>query len=72
MCVYWRCSGGDPTPVSIMTLFQTHKLIKIDGREDFWMPHGPAFFTKAEADQFHADNFTGEQFQVFETAPLGC
>jgi hypothetical protein len=55
-----------------MTLFQTHKLIKIDGREDFWMPHGPAFFTKAEADQFHTDNFTGEQFQVFETAPLSC
>ena len=50
--------------------FQTHKLIKIDGREDFWMPHGPAFFTKAEADQFHADNFTGEQFKSLRLRPL--
>lgn len=54
-----------------MTLFQTHKLIRIEGREDFWMPHGPAFFTQIEADEYHVQHYAGRQYEVLETAPLG-
>lgn len=55
-------------------LFQAHKRIVCDGT-DFWMPVGPAFFTKEQATEYFQAHYRLEDedqdtYELRPTAPL--
>lgn len=55
-------------------LFQAHKRINCEGT-DFWMPVGPAFFTKEEAAEYFQAHYRVEAqdlhtYELRATAPL--
>jgi len=71
MCVYWIRSGGDPTPESDMTLFQSVKQIKLEDGSDFNLPIGPAFWLKEAAEQWlEVSGLSSEGYQVKNVAPM--
>ncbi len=57
-----------------MTLFQAHRKVTSEGA-DFWIPCGPAFFDKVEAQEYFQVHYRIEaddldRYELRETPPL--